>query len=443
MAVVFALSDRAWSGPKDIPDRPPRLTFDKPVDYVGWYNDFVRRGRDEKDNAYHVYMKLCPGKDCDGIKPPEGKAAEQFDRAIGRVWTAEEFPELASYLKDCEPYENILKEALRRKYCWVPAPPTLPNLVEITIPFLASARTIAKAMLVKGWKEGEGRMENQIEAWRSILRHATHMESCSMIITGFVAVSLRTLVHEDILRALGSGSIPADQCALLFDELATLEKSALRQERIRLVEWAMELNFLQHFYQKTGGDVKKWESYRPYLEALGMNIGDDFKPDFDFKASAELFDELNSDIAISSGNSPTRKGLRRLRDAISELRPKIAKNSFVKLVAPNRIRSYELALRIEAERRGTLIVLVLHAEYAKKGKWPESLTPITKELKVKTRSSLAIDPYSGKMFVYRLNDGEPLLYSVGVDGKDDGGKHDPKFGEENGGDYVFWPRATK
>ena len=31
------------------PDRPPRLNFDKPVDYVAWYNGFV--SKDKSDNA--------------------------------------------------------------------------------------------------------------------------------------------------------------------------------------------------------------------------------------------------------------------------------------------------------------------------------------------------------------------------------------------------------
>lgn len=46
------------------------------------------------------------------------------------------------------------------------------------------------------------------------------------------------------------------------------------------------------------------------------------------------------------------------------------------------------------------------------------------------------DPFSGKDFGYRKQGKSFLLYSVGVNLQDDGGKHDPLWEKD---DFVFWP----
>ena len=105
------------------------------------------------------------------------------------------------------------------------------------------------------------------------------------------------------------------------------------------------------------------------------------------------------------------------------------------------LRYLDLALRERTRLRGTRVVLALHAHYAKHGKWPKSLKAIDKKLGLKGLRKIVVDPYSDKPFIYKLKDGKPLLYSVGVDGKDDGGVHHAKFGDGATGpaDFVFWP----
>ncbi len=58
-------------------------------------------------------------------------------------------------------------------------------------------------------------------------------------------------------------------------------------------------------------------------------------------------------------------------------------------------------------------------------------------------SALPIDPYSGKPFVYKQTGDDFMLYSLGEDFDDDGGKHSDWGRGEQGGDYVFWPVQAK
>lgn len=50
----------------------------------------------------------------------------------------------------------------------------------------------------------------------------------------------------------------------------------------------------------------------------------------------------------------------------------------------------------------------------------------------------------GNPFIYRLQNGQPLLYSVAANGRDDGGCHTGSWGDDGDSeprpvDYVFWP----
>src|SRR5262245_42315332 len=103
--------------------RPPRPSFSgQQVDYIAWYNDFVRQGRPEDANAFPLYDAICPDADHknrllrlrlafgeEWAKLPEGP----------RVWTAGESAAMAAYVDECKPYFDIVQRALERKSFWI------------------------------------------------------------------------------------------------------------------------------------------------------------------------------------------------------------------------------------------------------------------------------------------------------------------------------------
>src|SRR5690606_29129414 len=60
------------------------------------------------------------------------------------------------------------------------------------------------------------------------------------------------------------------------------------------------------------------------------------------------------------------------------------------------------------------------------------LTDLGKKAKKTSADVFAED----KPFIYEIVAGQPVLYSVGIDGDDDGGMHDPSWSDN---DYVIWP----
>jgi hypothetical protein len=75
-------------------------------------------------------------------------------------------------------------------------------------------------------------------------------------------------------------------------------------------------------------------------------------------------------------------------------------------------------LTVETARRVVVTAIALKRHQLKHGKLPDKLTELTPDF----LASVPIDPMDGQPLRYKPNpDGSFLLYSVGEDGKDDGG----------------------
>ena len=109
---------------------------------------------------------------------------------------------------------------------------------------------------------------------------------------------------------------------------------------------------------------------------------------------------------------------------------------------PNPQRITTVAVHAETERQLTLAAIGVKRYQLRHGTLPPSLEALVPELLPATYC----DPMSGKALCYRLKpDGGFLLYSVGEDGKDDGGDVRPASGNAFGlweGRDAVWPVAA-
>ncbi len=89
------------------------------------------------------------------------------------------------------------------------------------------------------------------------------------------------------------------------------------------------------------------------------------------------------------------------------------------------------------QRDATLVAIALNLYRKKHGTYPSDLT----ELVPKFLPSVPPDRYDGKPIKYKLVSGKPLLYSVGADRKDDGGRlpEGSDHGKANRQAYEWWP----
>jgi hypothetical protein len=91
------------------------------------------------------------------------------------------------------------------------------------------------------------------------------------------------------------------------------------------------------------------------------------------------------------------------------------------------------AMAIEACKHIVITAIALKRHQLRYGNFPEKLSKLTPEL----LPAIPLDPVDGKPLRYRRNaDGTFLLYSVGVDGKDDGG--DPTSSASGASNSYYW-----
>ncbi len=113
-------------------------------------------------------------------------------------------------------------------------------------------------------------------------------------------------------------------------------------------------------------------------------------------------------------------------------------------VIPNFSRAASVCIRHETQRRLTITAIALKRFRQRSESFPTELGALVPHF----LSAVPIDPMSAKPLRYQLNaDGSFTLYSVGEDGRDDGGDPNPpavtkRFGLWEGKDAV-WPAAAK
>jgi hypothetical protein len=91
---------------------------------------------------------------------------------------------------------------------------------------------------------------------------------------------------------------------------------------------------------------------------------------------------------------------------------------FVMLMTPSYDTFLNRVVASDGNRDGVFIGLALELYHRERGKWPESLA----ELSPKYLPTLPADPITGKPLHYKIVGDRPIVYSVGVDADDDGGR---------------------
>ena len=122
---------------------------------------------------------------------------------------------------------------------------------------------------------------------------------------------------------------------------------------------------------------------------------------------------------------------------------------FVRLLIPSHEKLLRRKTASESELDGVLIGLALEAYHRKHSKWPTALA----ELSPKYLPQVTMDLVSGQPLVYKVVDDRPIVYGVGFDADDDGGRAIPATSGVTvpwdtspeappvDGDWVIWSTA--
>ncbi|UCC31447.1 MAG: hypothetical protein JSU86_04055 [Phycisphaerales bacterium] len=411
-------------------DRPPKPNFTEPVDYLAWYS--ARNFDPDWPDGEQIYGEILAAAE-DGTFPmPDGALKKQLSAAAKASWLADDKPELGRYLESLGPHlQSFAKAAEVDDVRWL-YDAEFKSWWFDKWPLSEPTRILTKGTLAEAWMTGDSsppRAGALLRAWRITFCDARHVEYRGGVIPFLLNVAARATIYESIVNALDETVLKGDDIKKTFDCMIKHDRPGDLAEAYRF-DWMGVLAMLQELY--SGGRFSDAAAKRlgqaEYLPPGGVSLP---RPEKTAKRVDEWFLPF-----VRLAEKPWAIDAVKEAKALDGREKKIFRhNPILSLYLAPLSRTYELGLRCEGMRRGTILTLVIHVFREEHGRWPDTLDACGSDIK-----DVRVDPFSGEDFVYELRDGTPWLYSVGCDGKDDGGKHDPRWARRKPGhDYVFWP----
>jgi hypothetical protein len=445
---------------------PPKPDFIHPVDYLAWLQQLFPP--DVDDNAYDAFVKLAPqsvpGGDSERPAWWPGTINDMFNGNYnGPIvpWAPGDHPEWEATHQMMGVGLDQFREVARFPnyacpYLVSPNSPGGPDghhlMAELLLPSLAANRSLVRATLADAWRAENGRVspERMTDAFETCLRNADQMEQGFTLIHRLVGIAEQALTEENARAALANNVYQTpEQIESALNVLRQYDQPSGDPAGWLALEHASNMDVLQYCFSPAGPDGQPQLNRDRARYAMGMYHGDNQAateeelsraaqiPPEDVRTAVDTLDAHYRELA-----EKWRIGYPQVRaDDIGRFEERNANtNEITKTLLPSLSRAYEIMTRNEASRRGTQLTYAVHLFKARNGRWPASLD----ELPPGYGETMKTDPFTGGRFGYRMSESGPTIYSLSNNGRDDGGVHSAKWGDdrEGGGDsddYVFWP----
>lgn len=474
---------RLWTG-------EPRIARD----YMGEYNATVLRIPIEDraaplyEKAWAAYRKPEPIERADGpllsplyVRPEEPYwpkalvALEQNREAIALTFEAASRPRFGFLLSSVPERESWRGEAGLADRV-TPGTP----FIYAQLPSVGHLITLARLLRIKGLSALERNAPDEIvQCVEALAGMARHSSETGVLVTRVAGEAIAETARKLTAEAIGrSPEMLSDaqwkRIAHALAGYAPQPGYAIEAESERQ---AFE-DFLQRSYtddgagggQLTLAGARLIQSlYGPFVEEKGGSAADLWMGGLLLHAFSRRAEQSAEYRAIMDGyvrESPLPFWLRRERVEVAVQERRMdspwyrVRYPLISMLLPalhvGEQRTHTAALRREAVL--TAIGLELHRRRA--GAYPESLAELTPDLMPRVPTDL----FDGSPIRYLLREGKPVLYSVGTDGDDDGGRaavpvgwHRPRVdqwvaplddtsGVREGlpdGDWILWPMRGK
>jgi len=431
------------------------------VDYVASLSEQVRQGRDESLNAKpyfdeagkladaqpFVYEILTdrqswwPG---DMNEPQRQAVAELLENGTEAFDLLSQGATKPGYWTDYRPQAGRTERASGQGPSLdIAAQGLTADVLAGVMPSLSHYKKLARKLALRApWRAWQGDVEGACEDCLSLHRIGWHMEGQGLLIEQMVGIAIEGLARGTIFTIVEKADVPA---GLLGSMQQKLQEQFCGQDAVVRLE--AEKIFWYDYVQKTFTDDGAGRG-RPLKAALPLVAGD-WKGGllglvtFSYPGRREMIrkiDEFYEETERLLRQTPWQAGR---GDEAEKLR-EIATDSFLLgAVADSAVRLGHLAWRTRTGRRALVAILAVLRYQKDKGVYPDDLDAL---LAAEYIREIPIDPYSGRPLGYRKTADGFLLYSWGVNLKDDGGQlgtnrqGKPRMWAPNG-DWVFWPVA--
>jgi hypothetical protein len=424
------------------------------VDYVKVFNEMARPEISEQDNAWPHYEKAIEAY----VKPDEQLLPRHiFNIRYNSSYTSfddlleTEQAQVRGWVRQNQTALNHFLAASRLPYCFseykVGEQSKDKWTQSILMPYLSSLKQLSRVGIWNSRMQRE-RGEN-LEAMQTcveITRTAKHWQLRLTIIEQLVAIDISNLGYKEILRILAYEDFSIEDLLKLQNDLQSIYPEDFPLMNIEPEKFFFR-DTVQHFFTDGGiGGGHLIPEHLPLLMSLGRGAFDEetaklvylsvslihARRNETLEKANQLYDEI---IELSRMTPYTKHISGRSAGKIINALPKyrfLLCRTFVPAL-DNASKSSYLSKSLH---EAIISVIALRRWRLEKNAYPDDLTQL---VGAGYMEKLPLDPYSDKPLVYRKNSDDFVLYSVGPNFTDDGGKPGRIRMWDGDGDTVFWP----
>jgi hypothetical protein len=417
---------------------PPKffrwLGIEEPPERGEYFIGLFRFSRD--------HLKLEPGEATEAINDEQSRASQ-------RPWTANEHPEIARWLQLNEKPLAVAIEASKRPEYFNPlvsgrTEKERTGLISALLPGVQKCRELAAALTARAMlRAGEGKFD---EAWQDLLachRLGRLLSRGATLIETLVGIAVDAIASNTELALLERAKPTAKQAQAWLRDLQALPPMSPMADKIDLAERFMFLDSVvllrrgnAGMLQGLAGDGPPFKKPDPKARQALESL--DWEPvlrngngwydrivaamhNKDRVAREKAFDQIDEELKAlkNVGTDPTDVllALQQGRDPGKQVSEKIG-HVLIGLFMPAARKVQGAAYRTEQIQRNLHLAFALAAYKADHGAYPPKLA----DLAPKYLPKVPDDIFSGKALIYRPSENGYLLYSVGANGKDEGGR---------------------
>lgn len=380
-------------------------------------------------------------------KPADGEAfSDQLDRATNRPWTDQDAPLIARWLEANEKSLADLPKALERKHYYAPIlmQHERDSLFMALLPYLQPMRDLNRALLARGLRRvAAGEIEKAEADSLAMHRFARHVARGGFLIDYLVGLAIEAMAVKLDTSIAHHGKLSATQAKAFAAELAKLPELPQTADKFEVERFgyldAVSL-LIREGPEKLDAMTGLAEQKRE-TPAVKEILRHAVEWDQTLKIGNQTYDQLVAAAKIANWKErwpavakvfqeAEEAGSKEGRDPVdwiaaaldSKVRARKAGRFMGHLLTRLLLPAMQQVLKAEeretVKRELVQVALALAAYKADHGNYPETLAPLAPKYLAK----LPIDPWSGKDYLYRIEKEGYVLYGVGVNGKDDGGK---------------------
>lgn len=304
----------------------------------------------------------------------------------------------------------------------------------------ADWRRLARTMLLNvRFDLYNGQIDQAVNDCLAVHKMSSFFEGQRLLLDQLVGFAIESLSRETIFEIFNRVEITEAQLLNIAEHL----KEIAKKDRCTIDltgEKAMCLDLIQRVFTDNGkgdgrmlfnGFVFLDEDRRSFIKGfLLMNYP---RKKEVIKEVERLYNQANRLI-----------NLRPLQQLKQQLKITSSSSFMLKLEADLLEGLHELNWRVQTRNLAFVTIVAIKRYELETGRLPDSLGQL---VEFGYMDALPMDPFSDGSLGYKIIEDDFVLYSVGMDFEDDGGKveyHDNgKVNQWKGSDYIFWPTRKK